>query len=320
MCTVKEDTRVTERTSTLIDNILIDVNRVKEKTTVFETGLSDHKAQEIVFKEFYIKTKKIKSHLLQRVYNKKNTETFKSFLETKDWTSIKTADNAKDAFEIFFKNVTSSFLAAFPKTKVKIKKHKKETNWITKGIKTSRNTLHFLSKEYRKNSSLKNKYKKYKKVYLEVLKLAKWKENRAKIIKATNKQKEMWKIVKEIENKEIYNKSNVLESLKFENNNDSKWEKTNKICKFFVDIGKNDTANITEAEKFCTVLYNHKTMYLYPTTVKELNSIIKKIKKKSTSGPDDIPYKIIHEISDVISEPLKDIINQSLETGKSLKF
>ena len=56
-CTVKEDTRVTERSSTL-DNILIDVNRVKAKTKLFETGLSDYKAQEIVFKEFYIKTKK----------------------------------------------------------------------------------------------------------------------------------------------------------------------------------------------------------------------------------------------------------------------
>ena len=33
-CTVKEDTRVTERTSTLIDNILIDLNRVKTRTQV----------------------------------------------------------------------------------------------------------------------------------------------------------------------------------------------------------------------------------------------------------------------------------------------
>jgi len=41
---------------------------------------------------------------------------------------------------------------------------------------------------------------------LEVLKLAKRKESRAKITKAANKQKEMWKIVKEIENKEIYKK------------------------------------------------------------------------------------------------------------------
>ena len=29
-----------------------------------------------------------------------------------------------------------------------------------------------------------------------------------------------------------------------------------------------------------------------------------------------LPHKIIHELSDVISELLKDIINQSLETGK----
>jgi len=127
--------RVTKRSSTLIDNILIDVNRVKAKTTVFETGLSDHKAQEIVFKEFYIKTKKIKSHLLQRVYKKKNTETFKSFLATKDWTSIKTADNAKDAFEIFFKNVTSSFLAASQKTKVKIKNTKKKRTGLQRELK-----------------------------------------------------------------------------------------------------------------------------------------------------------------------------------------
>jgi len=41
---------------------------------------------------------------------------------------------------------------------------------------------------------------------LEVLKLAKRKENWAKITNAANKQKEMWKIAKEIENKEIYKK------------------------------------------------------------------------------------------------------------------
>jgi len=37
--------------------------------------------------------------------------------------------------------------------------------------------------------------------------------------------------------------------------------------------------------------------------------------KKSTTGPNEIPYKIIHEIADVVLEPLKNIINQSLENG-----
>jgi len=43
-------------------------------------------------------------------------------------------------------------------------------------------------------------------------------------------------------------------------------------------------------------------------------------KKKSTTRPDDIPYRIIHEIFDVLGEPLKDIINQSLETGAFPEF
>ena len=42
-------------------------------------------------------------------------------------------------------------------------------------------------------------------------------------------------------------------------------------------------------------------------------------KKKSRTGPDDIPYRIIHEIFDVLGEPLKDI-NQSLETGTYPEF
>jgi len=44
---------------------------------------------------------------------------------------------------------------------------------------------------------------------LEVLKLAKLKRNKEKITQATNKQKEMWRIVEEIENKEVNDKNDV---------------------------------------------------------------------------------------------------------------
>ena len=108
---------------------------------------------------------------------------------------------------------------------------------------------------------------------MEVLKLAKLKRNREKNTQATNKQREMWWIVKEIENKEVNDKNDVLQT-QLETNNGSKWKKANKICKFLIDIGKNDTSNITEAENFCSTLYNHKTMFMYPTTVKELNMIL----------------------------------------------
>jgi len=64
----------------------------------------------------------------------------------------------------------------------------------------------------------------------------------------------MWRIVKEIENKEVNDKNDVLQTLELETNNGSKREKANKICKFFIDIGKTDTSNITEAENFGSTL------------------------------------------------------------------
>ena len=51
--------------------------------------------------------------------------------------------------------------------------------------------------------------------------------------------------MREIENKEVNDKNDVLQTLELETNNGSKWEKANKICKCFIDIGKNDTSNIT---------------------------------------------------------------------------
>jgi len=65
-------------------------------------------------------------------------------------------------------------------------------------------------------------------VYLEVLELAKLKRKREKITLATTKQKEMWKIVGEIENKDVNDRSNVLQTLDFENNKVSQWEKLTK--------------------------------------------------------------------------------------------
>ena len=97
---------------------------------------------------------------------------------------------------------------------------------------------------------------------MKVLKLTQLKRNREKITQATNKQKDMWRIVKKIENKEVNDKNDVLQTLELETYNGSKWEKANKIRKFSIDMGKNDTSNITEAEIFCSTLYNHKTVYV----------------------------------------------------------
>jgi len=99
--------------------------------------------------------------------------------------------------------MTSSFLASFPKTRTKARAPQTRNQWITFGIKKSRNTLHLLANESKKNFQLKQKYKTYRRVYLKVLKLAKLKSNRMRIIKATNRQREMWRVIIEIEDKKL---------------------------------------------------------------------------------------------------------------------
>ena len=44
--------------------------------------------------------------------------------------------------------------------------------------------------------------------------------------------------MKEIGNKEVNEKNDVLQTPELETNEGSKWEKANKICKFFIDRKK----------------------------------------------------------------------------------
>ena len=58
-----------------------------------------------------------------------------------------------------------------------------------------------------------------------------------------------------------------------------------------------------------------RSMFLTPTNVQEVRSVIKRLKPKKSSGPDNISSWLIKQLSDAISEPLATLINKSMETG-----
>jgi len=154
-----------------------------------------------------------------------------------------------------------SFNVAFPLTKTKIEKKVLKNNWMTKELLKSRNTLRFLTEQYRRDSSLKLKLKMFRKVYLKVLKLSKKKSYLDKIKGATNKQKAMWKTIKEIENKEQKFAEDISKTLKVkERNSQDNKEIADLICDYFTSIGKEDTSNLTQAVGHCTRFYNQKNI------------------------------------------------------------
>ena len=54
---------------------------------------------------------------------------------------------------------------------------------------------------------------------------------------------------------------------------------------------------------------NENTMFLLPTTVKEVELTIKELQDKKATSPNGIPSQIIKNNKDVLSKPLCDLIN-----------
>ena len=92
------------------------------------------------------------------------------------------------------------------------------------------------------------------------------------------------------------------------------------LNKYFNSIGVN-LANKTKKAKTSAESYANKcktnlTFKFKKVTNKEILDTCKKLKPKSSSGPDGIPSKVIKEIATEISKPLTHIVNLSLLTGE----
>ena len=58
-----------------------------------------------------------------------------------------------------------------------------------------------------------------------------------------------------------------------------------------------------------------ETIFLYPTTPADIESLINCINPNKAIGPNSIPTKILKEFKTELSEPLSDIINVSVNKG-----
>ena len=64
----------------------------------------------------------------------------------------------------------------------------------------------------------------------------------------------------------------------------------------------------------------HETIFLSPTSLADIESLINCIKPNKVIGPNSIPTKILKEFKTEPSEPLSDMINVSFNKGIFLDF
>ena len=80
-------------------------------------------------------------------------------------------------------------------------------------------------------------------------------------------------------------------------------------------IGKPTTPISDYINKIC---HNPKSVFLTPTNACEISRLIAQLPSKTSSGHDDISNILLKKLSDVITHPLVDIYNSSLEQGEEL--
>jgi len=154
------------------------------------------------------------------------------------------------------------------------------------------------------------------------LRAAKAYANKKRVENAACKNKELWKVVKEIENgNEINMVGNKLLQLVLEDKSivTDEGEIVNKLNEFFVNVGTKNSSigDYSTAEEYCSNLINNEhTLFLKPVTTNELSRLIRLLPNKLTEGPDGLPCKIMTSALDQIVEPLKFLINLLYEQGK----
>ena len=135
--TVRFPTRSINGTASAIDNIFIDIShRGKYTLDPSINGLSDHDGQIIKMGNISMQNQSHESRTI-RSFNKDSIHDFKTKLSYEIWDNIFGENDADSLFNNFHNTFLRIFYSSFSKKKVQVPK--KDSRWLTKGIKISIN-------------------------------------------------------------------------------------------------------------------------------------------------------------------------------------
>ena len=132
--------------------------------------------------------------------------------------------------------------------------------------------------------------------------------------------KKLWQLINVVIQK-TNNGQHVVEYLRSENSIINCPKKiADAFGNYFSEIGQKLGASIktakTNAKSYIgKIPVNNKSLFLYPTTEREIKIIIEKLPNKSSSGHNDISNNLLKKNGKSILQPLQIIFNNSMNEG-----
>ena len=309
---IKEPTRITKDSKTLIDIIATNYPANIVSSCVTATSLSDHDlvacVRKINNKKFPAKT----THC--RNYRKYDPELMKQDFASVNWIPVITASNVNDALNIFNIIVKSIFDKHAPYTTKRTKS--RPCQWITEDIKTSMNERDRILRKARKSNNQNdwNDYKAMRNRCNIMTKKAKSSYTKELIDKKCHSPKEFWKSVKEIFPTKGINQVTVND-ISF---NKHKAKQFGEYFSKIITSLKNSAFKLTDCvwkhRRTLASRTNHVFQFQYVSVV-FVKNFLKKIKRTKATGLDHLPASMLKDCADSIAIPLRYIVNLSLNTS-----
>ena len=321
---ISKPTRITNKTATLIDNIMLSTKlQYQMESHILIDDMSDHLPC-LVTLENQKKCKKGGKTITSRDLNEKNIAKIKEDIYNIDWLQVLTDDSVDRNFTTFHQKLTETIEQYAPEIEKRISaKNIIRDPWITRGLLTSLKKQQRLYKHTLvvKTSDAKNKYNHYRNLLKKLIRRSKYKYLHDKCTEYRQDSRKLWTLINKIIGKEN-NKTHVIESIKSANiPRTDPYTITNTFNEFFSTVGKTYAERhiVTPTEtslNIGNIDNNPKTLFLHPCTTLEIEKIIKQLPNKSSSGHNNISNVLLKKLAGCLTHPLSIIFNQSMESGK----
>jgi hypothetical protein len=283
------------------------------------TDITDHFANIVLLTS---KTKPVrnKDRPLIRLYSSKNIDKFKNDLFNVNWSCVYNSNNVNSSTDYLSKQLYDHCEKNFPLVQCS-RKSLKDKPWLNGELKKQinvKNKLYFKFKNSKKSSD-EEIYKKYRNDLSKQLKSHREIYFKNLLDNRYNSIKNTWKVLNKICSFNCKNNNATVKRLTTANGSiHDPSQIANEFNKYFASIGKTLASSIPTTP----LTYNEylldtipQTIFVAPVSCSEVFNAINSLNKTNSTGPDDIPTKIIQFAADIIAEPLTFIINQSFETG-----
>lgn len=316
---ISEPTRITERTSTLIDLIFTNCPDKIICSGVANVSISDHNLI-YAYRKLSLNSQSI-GHKTITYRNFKNfdLESFRKDISTVDWNIIISSNQDPNVMWQLWKTKFLDKIEKHAPTRTKRVRSRK-TPWITSDLKQSMHDRDKLKQRAVQSNDPRDwiAYKRLRNRVNNTIKMSKELYYKNAFTDYQGNSRKTWQTINELTSRKL--NTTFIKELKIDGTSLSQPSQiSNAFNEYFATIGPKLAHEISitgdDASYVNYLTINENLFYFQPTTKDKVLSLLNGLCMSKATGLDMISARLIRESADVISFSLCQMFNKSLELG-----